>query len=78
LIQNLAAFCGRVGESIHPHAFRPSPNGKTWVKRTTATPTWILKNTRFYGEKWCAQGDDFRTFLNDFVGNLAQVDDLLP
>jgi hypothetical protein len=25
-------------------------------------------------KKWCARGDDFRTFLDDFVAALPQID----
>jgi hypothetical protein len=25
-------------------------------------------------ERWCAQGDDFRTFLGDFVAGLPQIE----
>jgi hypothetical protein len=28
-------------------------------------------------KKWCAQGDDFRTFLHDFVASLPQFDFLI-
>ena len=27
-----------------------------------------------HNKKWCAQGDDFRTFLADFVANVPQFD----
>jgi hypothetical protein len=26
------------------------------------------------GEKWCAQGDDFRTFPSEFVANLPNIE----
>ena len=36
---------------------------------------FFLMNPHGSGEgKWCAQGDDFRTFLGDFVASLPQYD----
>jgi hypothetical protein len=32
------------------------------------------KNLFFYWGKWCAQGDDFRTFLGQFVATLPQIE----
>jgi hypothetical protein len=32
------------------------------------------KTCIFIGEKWCAQGDDLRTFLTEFVAALPQIE----
>ena len=34
----------------------------------------LLNLNKWEGLKWCAQGDDFRTFLADFVAALPQID----
>ncbi len=47
------------------------------VARRTSTDTRfqvLFENMHFYWEKWCAQGDDFRTFLGEFVASLPQVE----
>jgi hypothetical protein len=47
--------------------------GKTGVKRKTTDQANPHKTCTYKG-KWRAQGDDFRTFLGDFVPALWQID----
>jgi hypothetical protein len=39
-----------------------------------AAPSQSFELAEGSAKEWCAQGDDFRTFLSDFVANLPQLD----
>ncbi len=44
-----------------------------WLPRQTVKVKFtLIKSFRF--KEWCAQGDDFRTFLKEFVSSVPQVE----
>jgi hypothetical protein len=52
---------------------RVPAQGKTEVKPNRCGALFSRKSS-IYKEKWRAQGDDLRTFLNEFVSGLPQVE----
>jgi hypothetical protein len=65
--------------SLRPHLASNHTDCQLTQKGKT---TWLNEGTSLQGDpqktsfllgKWCAQGDDFRTFLGDFVAALPQI-----
>jgi hypothetical protein len=54
--------------------FAPRQKGKPWVNPSGSAVRVFQKIIIFIRKKWRAQGDDFRTFLGDFVAALPQID----